>query len=198
MKNIDVINTKRIAIILILVSLFVGASIAKTASNKEIDSYVQRTMKQHQIPGVALAVIKDGRVIHRNYYGLANVEHNVSVTDKTVFRIFSTTKLMVATGVFQLIESGQVGLEDEVSKYVDGLPKHWQAVTVKQLLAFASGLPQIRPGKTEKEMAEAACSVYRELVPAARASAIEKTVLYYQSEDRRRMADGMRQAGLPE
>ena len=50
----------------------------------------------------------------------------------------------------------------------------------------------------EQAMAEAACAVYRDLVPAARASVIEQTVLYYLPEDRRRMADGMRQAGLPE
>lgn len=50
----------------------------------------------------------------------------------------------------------------------------------------------------EQEMAEAACAAYRELVPAARASVIEKTVLYYEPEDRRRTADGMRKAGLPE
>ena len=48
------------------------------------------------------------------------------------------------------------------------------------------------------ETAEAACATYQELVPTARASTIEKTVLYYLPEDRRRMADGMRKAGLPE
>ncbi len=88
----------------------------------------------------------------------------------------------------------------------------FQAARYTAAIEAAERAIQIKPGhpsshlfKTsalalngQQEMAEVACNVYRELVPDARASAIEKTVLYYQLEDRRRMADGMRQAGLPE
>lgn len=157
MKNLSFINTKQTTLILVLISLlasFSFAGMSKKKSNRKIDRYIKNTMKQHQIPGVALAVIKNGKVVHKNYYGKANLEHNVPVSDKTVFRIFSTTKLMVATGIFQLIEKEKIALEDEVSKYVDGLPTHWQSVKIKHLLSFSSGLPQIQLASTEEEMAQ--------------------------------------------
>ena len=151
MKIQNLINTKQIVLIAILVSLLASVSFAKTKKNKKVDRYIKTTMQQHQIPGVALAVIKNGKVIHENYYGKANLEHNVSVNKNTLFYLFSTTKMIVATSVFRLIGQNKMSLEDPISKYVSDLPESWKPVKIKHLLTYSSGLPQIQFEKTEKQ-----------------------------------------------
>ena len=109
----------------------------------EIDKYINQLKNRHGIPGIALAIIKDGKTIHKKNYGNANIEHNVPITDKSIFRVYSLTKPIVATGLFQLLEKNKISLEDEISEYVTDLPISWQAVKIKHLLSHSSGLPDI-------------------------------------------------------
>jgi CubicO group peptidase (beta-lactamase class C family) len=100
-------------------------------------------MELHNIPGLALAVIKNDKVIYENYFGKASIENDSPVDKSTLFRIFSATKLITATGIFQLIQDGKLNLEDKISKYLNDLPDHWQNIRVKNLLSHSSGLPDI-------------------------------------------------------
>ena len=152
-KNILVINNMKIVkkFFLTLLSIIFCLNITlaqnqdQKSTNAKVDSYVKTIMQRHKIPGVALAIIQNGKVTHKTYYGNASLVHNVPVTKKTIFRIYSTTKLFVATGIFKLIEEGKLSLEDEVTKYVDGLPKTWQKLKVKHLITHSSGLPDMAP-----------------------------------------------------
>jgi CubicO group peptidase (beta-lactamase class C family) len=121
------------------------AQLLKTAPGvkQKIDTYLQQTMAVQQIPGMAVAVIQKGQVIYEAYYGKASLESNQPVNSNTLFPIFSTTKLISATGVFQLIEKGRLHLEDNISKYIDSLPAEWQDVKIKNLLTHSSGLPDV-------------------------------------------------------
>jgi CubicO group peptidase (beta-lactamase class C family) len=110
---------------------------------EEIDSYLEEAMDLHNIPGLALAMVEDGQVVYKNYFGKASLEEERTVDENTLFRIFSATKLISATAVFQLIEDGRLNLDDRISKYLDDLPKHWQDVQIKNLLSHSSGLPDI-------------------------------------------------------
>ena len=114
-----------------------------TALNKDIDAYVNDVMATFGIPGVALAVIKDGTVAHKQYYGYANLEHRVPMSEESIFRVYSLTKPVVSVGVFQLIEQGTLRLEDRVSLYVPSLPDSWNTRQIKHLLSHSSGLPDI-------------------------------------------------------
>ncbi|MCA6066135.1 serine hydrolase [Chryseobacterium sp. RG1] len=111
--------------------------------SKMIDSYVKETMKNNQIPGLALGIIKDGKVIFEQYYGTENLEDLKKVSSSSMFRVYSTSKLMTNVGVFQLIEQGKLSLEDNISKYVENLSKDWQNVKVKNLLTHSSGMPDV-------------------------------------------------------
>ncbi len=112
------------------------------AVNKnEIDDYLNEVMKLHGIPGLALGVIKNGEVMYQGYFGKASLEENKQVDEHTLFRMFSATKLITSIGVFQLIEKGKLSLEDNISKYLDGLPENWKYVKIKNLLSHSSGLP---------------------------------------------------------
>ncbi|RUT68360.1 class A beta-lactamase-related serine hydrolase [Flavobacterium cupreum] len=112
-------------------------------SNTEIDQYISQIQERYEIPGISLAIVKNRKIIHRNNYGKASVEQNVAVSDKSIFRIYSLTKIIIATGVFQLIEQNKLSLEDFVSKYIQGLPNSWNSLQIKHLLTHSSGLPDI-------------------------------------------------------
>ena len=105
-----------------------------------VDEYVRAQMERQHIPGLSLAVVKDGRVVYQNAYGLADLELNVPVTADTVFQIQSVTKPFTATAIMMLVEEGKVALDDPVSKYLDGTPESWKPVTVRHLLNHTSGI----------------------------------------------------------
>ncbi len=135
---------------LLILFLFTTANlysheVENNSVSENVDEYVNKMMKRHKIPGAALAITQGGKVIHKKYYGKAVLAHDVPVTEKTIFRIYSTTKLFVATGIFKLIEEGKLSLEDDVTKYVDGLPETWHKLKVKHLLTHSSGLPDMAP-----------------------------------------------------
>ncbi|MEL6303913.1 MAG: serine hydrolase domain-containing protein, partial [Bacteroidota bacterium] len=113
------------------------------ALKNEIDQYLTKTMELHNIPGLALAVVEEGEIMYENYFGKASLETDSMVDKNTLFRIFSATKLVTSTGVFQLIQSGALDLNDTISKHLKDLPIHWQNIKIKHLLTHSSGLPDI-------------------------------------------------------
>ena len=123
----------------------------------EIDSYLTKTMELHNIPGLALAVIKDDEIVYKNYFGESSLENNKPVDENTLFRVFSATKLITSTGIFQLIQDKQLSLEDKISKYISDLPQQWQEIKIENLLSHSSGLPDIIRYKstlTDEELME--------------------------------------------
>ena len=71
------------------------------------------------------------------------MEDPKNVNSSSMFRVYSTSKLISSVGVFQLIEKGKLSLEDNISKYLENLPKEWQNVKVKNLLTHSSGIPNV-------------------------------------------------------
>ncbi|MEE9364413.1 MAG: serine hydrolase domain-containing protein [Cellulophaga sp.] len=153
---------KKISILLLLLLFNISCSnqkgnIADIVLNNDIDSYMKNVMKLHNIPGLAIAVIQNDSVIYQNYFGKSSLEQNKDIDENTLFRIFSATKLITSTGVFQLIENGKISLEDEISIYLENLPTKWSEIRIKNLLSHSSGLPDIIRYKwdlTDKELVE--------------------------------------------
>jgi CubicO group peptidase (beta-lactamase class C family) len=132
---------KQILLAALTLNVFTIAFSQQTDQSKLIDTYVKEAIKNNNIPGLALGILKDGKIIFEKYYGTENLEDLKKVSPSSMFRIYSTSKLMTNVGVFQLIEKGKLSLEDNVSKYIDNLPKDWQNVKVKNLLTHSSGMP---------------------------------------------------------
>jgi len=109
---------------------------------KEVDTYVNIILERHGIPGAAVAVMQNGKIIHENYYGQASIEFDVPVSNKSIFRIYSLTKVMVSNCIFKLIEDKKLSLNDSAAKYLKDLPKTWKSVKIKHLLSHSSGLPE--------------------------------------------------------
>ncbi|MFK7738428.1 MAG: serine hydrolase domain-containing protein [Pirellulaceae bacterium] len=134
-----------------------------TVVDKRVSDYVDALMQRHSVVGAAVAIVHKGKVIHRSFHGLADRATKVPVGEKTLFRIFSMTKIVVATAVMKLIEDKKLSLETKVGEILVELPSAWQDVRIKHLLSHSSGLPEIQRHFRLPE-SEARANVYKEPV----------------------------------
>jgi len=112
-------------------------------ATKNVETLLQREMLERRIPGLQIAVVRNGKIVLLRAFGIADLQHSVPVTNKTVFPIYSCTKAFTGVAVMQLVEQGKVDLAAPISRYLEGLPPSWQPITVRQLLTHVSGLPNI-------------------------------------------------------
>ena len=128
-------------------SLFAQANVPSPGKDS-IDRFLITKMKKIGIPGLQLAIIKDGKIVKLAEYGLADVQDSVPVTRKTVFTIASITKAFTGVAVMQLVQAGKLDLDKPVSAYLDSLPVAWRSVKIRQLLSHNSGIPNIMDNNT--------------------------------------------------
>lgn len=125
-------------------SFFLVAAIvlltAATANADRVDELVRSRLKERNIPGAAIAVVKNGKVVKLKGYGFASLEFGVPVTADTVFEIGSISKQMTAAAIMLLAEDGKVKLDEKISSYLPGTPEAWSGVTVRNLLTHSSGI----------------------------------------------------------
>lgn len=114
-------------------------------SADSVDDYIREQMSVRHIPGLALVVIKEGKVVKQQSYGLANVELGVRTTKDSVFPLASITKVFTATAVYLLVQQHKIRLEDKVTHLLPGLPEAWSEITVLNCLSHTSGLPDVSP-----------------------------------------------------
>ncbi len=123
----------------ILLTLVAGL-FAGTVRADALDDAIQREMQRRQVPGVAVVVVKDGRIVREQGYGMANLEHGVPVSPDTVFQSASVGKTFTAALVLLLEKDGKLKLDDPVSRYLDNTPPAWAGITIRHLLTHTSGL----------------------------------------------------------
>ena len=120
--------------------LFVFLLLTISAQADEVDEFVRARMIERNIPGAAVAVIKNGKIIKAQGYGLASVEFGVPATKDTVFEIGSVSKQITAAAIMLLVEDSKVNLDEKISKYLPNTPETWSNVTVRHLLTHTSGI----------------------------------------------------------
>ncbi len=132
---------------------------ADTTVVPRVERFVREEMARQKIPGVAVAVIRNGVVQTARGYGWANVEHMVPVTDETIFQSGSLGKMFTATLVMMLVEDGKLSLADTITKFFPDAPPAWRSITVRNLLNHTSGIPDsygdgydFRKDYTEEEL----------------------------------------------
>jgi CubicO group peptidase (beta-lactamase class C family) len=107
------------------------------------DSFFVEQMDELKIPGLTFVFVQDGQVLLAKGYGSANLEKSTPVNpDETVVRIGSISKLVVATAVMQLVESGQLDLHTDVNQYLDTFQlaaNYPEPVTLAHLLTHSGG-----------------------------------------------------------
>ncbi len=124
----------------LLFAFFVLLAFATASRADQIDDYFRIVLAERHVPGVAVAVIKKGKVVKLKGYGVASVEFNVPVTSETVFEIGSVSKQMTAAAILLLVEDGKIKLDAPISMYLPNTPESWKGVTVRHLLTHTSGV----------------------------------------------------------
>ena len=116
------------------------------AAQNTRDPYASRVdalfadLNRKSSPGLAIAVVRDGKVILRRGYGLASIEHRVPITPATVFDIASLSKQFTGLAVAMLVSEGRIKLSDDIRKYIPELPDFGRPITIDHLLRHTSGL----------------------------------------------------------
>ena len=122
-----------------LLAVLLFTAMARIAEADRVSDFVNEYLKKNQIPGCAVMVRHDGKVVICQGYGVANLEHAVRVTPQTVFQSGSIGKQFTAMAIMMLIEEQKLALEDPISKYLD-VPRDWSAIRIRHLLTHTSGL----------------------------------------------------------
>lgn len=110
-----------------------------------IDAFVREQLRQHGIPGLALAVVDGEQIVHLGGYGKAD-QSGRSITAQTPFVLASVSKPLTALAIMQLVEAGKVELDAPVQRYLPTFriadPVASQQITVRHLLQHTSGIPE--------------------------------------------------------
>ena len=138
----------RLSIFFLLSLLFTSAAPAAppdTTMADRMDAVVPELLDRFEVPGAAVAVIRNGEVVHARGYGLADAEAHVPMTAQTVLNVASVAKPVAAWGVMALVENGQIHLDAPVNRYLKRLQITSDSfgvngVTVRRLLSHTSGL----------------------------------------------------------
>jgi CubicO group peptidase (beta-lactamase class C family) len=124
---------------------FVLVTIFQIVNGQDIDKINKLFEKYNNVnsPGVAVTVIKDGKVIHNKGYGIANLEYGIPITPTTVFHIGSVSKQFTAFAILLLESQGKLSLNDFIGIYLEDLPEFKNRIKIKHLLHHTSGLREI-------------------------------------------------------
>lgn len=108
------------------------------------DDYVNKALKEWEVPGVAIAIVKNDKVILSRGYGVRKIGENTPVDDKTFFAIGSASKAFTAATIAMLVDEGKLKWDDPATKYLPGFqlfdPYVTREITVRDLLCHRSGL----------------------------------------------------------
>lgn len=105
-----------------------------------VDELIQKEMAGHQIPGLALTIVQNGKRIKTASYGFANLELKVPVKPETVFEIGSVTKQFTAAAILLLAQDGKINIDEPIGHYLKPIPDSWRDITVRHLMTHTSGI----------------------------------------------------------
>ncbi len=138
-------KTRLLPSIFLFSLLFLGISTtAQGLSEQQIDSLVEKTMKTFEVPGIAVAVLKEGEVIHRKGYGTRSLVDGGKVDENTLFGVASNTKAMTSAALAMLIDEEKLEWDTKVTEIIPEFklydPYVTSEFTVRDLLTHRSGL----------------------------------------------------------
>jgi CubicO group peptidase (beta-lactamase class C family) len=91
-------------------------------------------------PGCALGVMRDGEIVYKKGYGLANLEYDIPITPSTIFHIASMSKQFTGLAVAMLASAGQLSLDDDIRKHLPEVPDFGATISIRHLVYHTSGL----------------------------------------------------------
>src|SRR5688572_6602548 len=116
---------KRFLTLITLISITATGIMAQQNSDetsKKVDAYLSQWDKT-DMPGVAVGVVKDGKLIYKRALGMANLDHDVPNTTTTRFNVASVSKAFTAACIVLLSQQGKLSLDDDIRKYIPEMPQ---------------------------------------------------------------------------
>ena len=104
--------------ILITFLFCVNLALYGQINSLKIDSLVDRTLKVFDVPGIAVGIIKDGKIIHAKGYGVRSLNTKQPTTENTLFGIASNSKAITCTALGMLVDEGKINWDDKVRDYI--------------------------------------------------------------------------------
>jgi CubicO group peptidase (beta-lactamase class C family) len=136
---------------LLLLSANAGAqTVAKSGETElarlgtELEPKINDEIHQGHVPGFAIGVVRDGKLIYTKGFGVARLGGNSPITAKSLFHMASVTKTFVATAVMQLAEQGKIDLDAPVTRYLPYFhlaDERYRTIKIRQMLSHTSGIP---------------------------------------------------------
>src|ERR1700709_1787949 len=117
---------------------------AQVMSSSQIDSLTELTLKTFDVPGIAVAVVKDGKIIHAKGYGVRSLNTMQKVDENTLFGIASNSKAFTVASLGILVDEKKIKWDDKVRDYLPEFrmynPYVTEEFTIRDLLTHRSGL----------------------------------------------------------
>lgn len=132
------LSSRAVITIIGVASWFVVETARTSDALTSLDAYLSSLVANRQFSGAILVAVR-GKVVFQRAVGYANIADRRLNTPQTPFPIASVSKLLTATAILQLVENGQLQLEDPAALYLSGFP--YPNLTIRQLLSHTSGLP---------------------------------------------------------
>jgi CubicO group peptidase (beta-lactamase class C family) len=139
-------NMKKLKILLLplLFCAFAFTISAQPITSPQIDALVERTLKTFDVPGIAVAVVKDGKIIHEKGYGVSSLNTMKKMDEHTRFGIASNSKAFTVASLGILVDEGKLNWNDRVTNYIPEFklyaPYVTEDFTIRDLLTHRSGL----------------------------------------------------------
>lgn len=139
MKHLSCIVT---LLIFQTVNLFSQQNTSRVEQHNQVDSIFESIFSDNQT-GASFVIIRDGQTVYKNSKGIANIEHNVHITDTTVFNIASISKQFTTYLVLLMIEEGGLSLDDDIKTFLPELNHLTNDIKIKDLMNHTHGLPNV-------------------------------------------------------
>ena len=137
-------RTRVISVLLLCLLVQVAVVGQQVAPEPGFDEYVANAMKEWEVPGLAIAIVKDDRIVFAKGYGVRELGGTAAVDDHTLFAIGSSSKAFTAAALAMLVDEGKIKWDDPVTKYLPGFqlfdPYSTRELTVRDLVTHRSGL----------------------------------------------------------
>lgn len=125
--------------ITIIFTVLLSLSLLAQDNDKEYDRLLGKASNENG-PGATALVVKNGKVLYRKAFGMANAELGVKLTPDHIFRIGSITKQFTASAILRLAEQEKLNLQDDITKYIKDYPTHGYHISIEHLLTHTSGI----------------------------------------------------------
>jgi D-alanyl-D-alanine carboxypeptidase len=107
---------------------------------QSLDEYAESQIKEQRLPGISIAVVKNGEIVKAKGYGMANLELSALATSESVYELASLTKQFTAVAILMLVNEKKLTLDDKLSIHLAEIPQAWRAITIRHLLTHTSGI----------------------------------------------------------